>query len=170
MRGGGLSVPATLAESVARHPDLTVTIADRRGRDWRTRRHDEVLAGARAAAARYAGLGVGEGDRVVVSLPTSWEFVDAWLGALLAGALPVATASGLALGSAVAQQRRLEEAVRRVDAGRLVCSPPMARRLREAGGRAAAVALSPAAPRPAPTRRPRRFCSSPAGPRGANGR
>jgi acyl-CoA synthetase (AMP-forming)/AMP-acid ligase II len=44
---------------------------------------------ARAAAAGLRAVGIGEGDRVALVLPTGEEFMDAFFGAVLAGAVPV---------------------------------------------------------------------------------
>ncbi|HYR18406.1 MAG TPA: fatty acyl-AMP ligase [Myxococcales bacterium] len=44
---------------------------------------------ARRAAAGLAGLGIRPGDRVALVLPTGVDFMDAFFGALLAGAIPV---------------------------------------------------------------------------------
>lgn len=44
---------------------------------------------ARRVAGALADLGVAEGDRVAIVLPTSVDFCDAFFGAILAGAVPV---------------------------------------------------------------------------------
>ncbi|WP_082363371.1 AMP-binding protein [Chondromyces crocatus] len=49
----------------------------------------EVRSRARRAAAALARMGVISGDRVAIILPTSIGFMDAFFGALLAGATPV---------------------------------------------------------------------------------
>jgi acyl-CoA synthetase (AMP-forming)/AMP-acid ligase II len=85
---------------VPRHPTLVaalstaagggdgVVFVDARERErrlpWR-----QVLARARAAAGALRRRGVGRGDRVAIVLPTGPEFLDAFFGALLAGAAPV---------------------------------------------------------------------------------
>ncbi|MFI2473117.1 fatty acyl-AMP ligase [Nocardia xishanensis] len=63
------------------------------------RHHDLALAAGRAAAA-LADAGVRAGDRVVLSLPTSPEFVTAFFGALTLGAVPTAVATPGGFGSA----------------------------------------------------------------------
>lgn len=50
----------------------------------------EILADARACAAGLRAAGVGRGDRVVIVLPNGLDFVRAWLGTALAGAIAVA--------------------------------------------------------------------------------
>ncbi|MGO9831986.1 MAG: fatty acyl-AMP ligase [Myxococcaceae bacterium] len=49
----------------------------------------EVLTRARATAGALRGLGVRAGDRVAIVLPTAPDFMDAFFGSLLAGAVPV---------------------------------------------------------------------------------
>jgi acyl-CoA synthetase (AMP-forming)/AMP-acid ligase II len=49
----------------------------------------EILRRARHTAAGLRRLGVAEGDRVAILLPTSPGFMDAFFGTLLAGAVPV---------------------------------------------------------------------------------
>lgn len=49
----------------------------------------EVFARARAVAGALASLGIVPGDRVAIVLPTGIDFVDAFFGAQLAGAVPV---------------------------------------------------------------------------------
>src|SRR5438874_932330 len=44
---------------------------------------------ARRAAAAIASLGIRPGDRVAILLPTGVDFMDAFFGAVLAGAVPV---------------------------------------------------------------------------------
>lgn len=55
-------------------------------------RHDVLAHEALCAAAALADAGVGRDDVVVVCLPTSPEFVTAFFGAMLLGAVPVAIA------------------------------------------------------------------------------
>ncbi|MFE7802009.1 fatty acyl-AMP ligase [Nocardia sp. NPDC057440] len=63
-------------------------------------RHDELAAAAARVAAGLAAEGVGPGDRVMLCLPTSPEFVTAFFGALLLGAVPTAVATPGGFGSA----------------------------------------------------------------------
>ena len=73
--------------AAAGHPS-GVTFVDLREREERLS-WGEVSARARRAAARLAAAGVAPGDRVALVLRTEPLFLDALLGALLAGAVPV---------------------------------------------------------------------------------
>nr|AYM53425.1 AMP-binding protein [Melittangium lichenicola] len=81
---------ATLTEALeaAAHSRLGLTFVDSAEREthlpWA-----EVALRARRTAAGLARLGVRPGDRVALLLPTSPAFMDAFFGALLAGAVPV---------------------------------------------------------------------------------
>ncbi len=118
-----------------------------------------MLAAVRAVARRLPGLaGLDgtpsiEGERVVVSLPTSWEWFDAWFGALHAGALPVALAPAAALGGRELMLRRVEGVVERLGAKLLVCDAALKGELAREGGRAAEVAVTPEELASAPERR-----------------
>ena len=106
------SLPAALSWAAERHPEREIGLFDRRGRDIGRRNYGEVLRSARSTAARLSGLGVGEGDRVVVALPTCWDWFDSWLGALLLGAAPVAVPPRGGWGSAGNASRLGEIAAR----------------------------------------------------------
>ncbi len=106
----GQSLPAALT-AAAKISDGRIGILDRRGRRADVRTHAEVLAAARDSAERLTGLGVGEGDRVIVCLPTSWQWFDAWFGALLTGAVPSAIPPALGTVPEAAAAARIEQAV-----------------------------------------------------------
>ena len=80
------TVSALLARAAA-HPS-GVTFVDLRERETRYA-WAQVLARARRAAAELARRGVRPGDRVAIVLRTEPAFLDAFFGALLAGAVPV---------------------------------------------------------------------------------
>ena len=105
------SLPELLERAAKRHPERGVALFDRRARNCERRSYPELLAAARQSAGRWAALGVEPGDRVFCCLPSSWNLVDAWLGALLRGALPVAVAPPAGLGSSGAALRHLDDAV-----------------------------------------------------------
>ncbi len=81
------TVNAALA-AVARSSPLGLTFVDVAEREV-TMPWSEVYARAKRTAAGLARLGVSEGDRVALLLPTSPAFMEAFFGALLAGAVPV---------------------------------------------------------------------------------
>ena len=115
-----MTFPRTLPEALHRaadaFPDKGLALFDGRGRTHERRSWAQVRDLARTGAGRLAGLGVSRGDRVVVCLPSSWEWMEAWLGGLLVGALPLALAPAGALGSSEVHTRRLAEVAARLDA------------------------------------------------------
>lgn len=111
--------PPTLAESLKhaaeRFPSRGITVFDSRGRKSSRRTYGEVFASARETAGRWVAKGVKPGERILVSLPTSWAFLDGWLGAMLCGALPVAVAPGASMGAGASQVRKMEALTERLD-------------------------------------------------------
>ncbi|MDY7092332.1 MAG: fatty acyl-AMP ligase [Acidobacteriota bacterium] len=101
------TLTAALLRAAERFPQRGVAIYDGRGRRAERRSYQQLLASVQACASQLAGLGVQPGEPVLVSLPTSWEWMDAWMGALLLGALPVAIAPAGAMGSSVAHTQRV---------------------------------------------------------------
>ncbi|TAM48727.1 MAG: fatty acyl-AMP ligase [Acidobacteria bacterium] len=75
----------------------TITIVDLAERET-SFPFSEIYARARRAAAVLAARGVAAGDRIAIVLPTSPAFLDAYFGALLAGAVPVPLYPPLRLG------------------------------------------------------------------------
>jgi acyl-CoA synthetase (AMP-forming)/AMP-acid ligase II len=139
--------PATLPEALERaaryFPERGIAVFEGRGKSCVRRTYPEILAAARDAAGRWADLGVASGDRILVSLPTSWDFLDAWLGAILRGALPVGVAPGAAVGAAAAQVRKVDGLVELLGAKLAVVPEAFRDAARDAGaGRAAAVSIT----------------------------
>ncbi|MFD8244971.1 AMP-binding protein [Nocardia sp. NPDC059691] len=88
-RGTAAASTVILAErAAARHDDEI---------RWR---HDDLVSAAGRAAAGLAADGVRRGDRVLLCLPTSAEFVTAFFGALSLGAVPTAIATPGGFGAA----------------------------------------------------------------------
>jgi acyl-CoA synthetase (AMP-forming)/AMP-acid ligase II len=118
------SPPATLPDSLRtaaeRFPHRGITLYDGRGRAAGRRSYPELLAAARSGAGRLAVAGVRHGDRVMVGLPTGWEWMDSWLGAVLLGALPVAMAPPGALGGSEAHLEKLRAVAEGLDARRVL--------------------------------------------------
>ena len=109
-----------LAEAGRRHPGRGITLVDNRGRDRERRTFPEVRAAASLMARRLRATGVEPGDRVLLCLSTSWEWLDCWFGAVLLGATPCAIATPGALGSPAAQLDKTLRVCQRIDARLLV--------------------------------------------------
>ena len=75
-----------------KHADKGISIYDRKGIHVEKRLYPEVFSRIRRAASCLSSQGVKQGDRVLVSLPTSWELLEIWLGCVYLGALPAAIA------------------------------------------------------------------------------
>lgn len=82
-----------------------------------------ALEGARRYAVTLRRRGVGRGDRVALLLPTSLAFVEALLGTMLAGGVPVPLASPLTFGGVERYLRNLVSVVRDAGAAHLVTYP-----------------------------------------------
>lgn len=138
------TLPQVLDRCARSFPHRGLALFDGRGRSHERHGWADVRDLAHRGAGRLTARGVEPGDRVVVCLPSSWSWMEAWLGALVLGALPVAMAPAGALGSSEAHVRRVAEVVERLDARLLVIGggfPEQAHRL--GFGVAAARALAP---------------------------
>jgi fatty-acyl-CoA synthase len=111
-----LLLPSALVQVAASHPSHGIGIFDRGGRKCDRRTFPEILAMVQDFAGRWQMLGVAAGDRVILSLDTSWTWVGAWLGAVWLGALPVAAAPPGALSSVERYRLRLDAVMRMLDA------------------------------------------------------
>lgn len=133
-----MTFPRTLPEALHRaadgFPDKGLALIDGRGRSHERRSWAQMRDLARTGAGRLAALGVSRGDRVVVCLPSSWEWMEAWLGSLLLGALPVALAPAGALGSSEAHTRRVAEVTAQLDARVAVTGESVIEEARRLGG------------------------------------
>ena len=101
------TLPEALAAAARRYPERGIAIFDGRGRNVERRGYAELHAGAGRVAARLAARGVAAGEPVLIALPTSWDWMLAWFGTLLRGALPVATAGAGAMAAAGVQLDKL---------------------------------------------------------------
>ncbi|MBJ6763371.1 fatty acyl-AMP ligase [Myxococcaceae bacterium JPH2] len=92
MKGPALPEPrfptVNAALAAAARTSLGLTFVDSAERESRVS-WAEVYRRARRVAAGLGRLGVKEGERVALLLPTSLAFMDAYFGSLLAGAVPV---------------------------------------------------------------------------------
>ena len=119
-------LPNDLRELVRRaaidHADHGITIFDGRGRRSERRSYSELVELATTAAARFDALGVGPGEPVMVALPTSWEWLEAWLGLLFCGALPVASSGATGLAAAETQLGKVDQVMGAIGARHVVTS------------------------------------------------
>jgi len=83
-----------LVRTANEHPERGIALFDSRGRNFERRTFPELLANVRATASRLARAGLGPERTVILSLGTSWELIECWLGAVFCGALPVNLATG----------------------------------------------------------------------------
>jgi acyl-CoA synthetase (AMP-forming)/AMP-acid ligase II len=125
------NLPDALAHGAQHAPASGLRVFDRRGHEVGRRSYAELLASARQTAGRLAAHGVLPGSRVVVALPTSFDWFDVWLGAILLGALPVATAPGAAVGASRVQLDKLLGVVDNLAAALIVSTDSLARKLAE---------------------------------------
>lgn len=88
-------VAAFEAAARARAPFVTI----HGGREPATRTSEAALASSHRWAKLLASRGVRAGDRVLILLPTGHAFVEAMLGAMLLGAVPVPLATPMTFGS-----------------------------------------------------------------------
>jgi acyl-CoA synthetase (AMP-forming)/AMP-acid ligase II len=109
-------LPSALVHVAARQPSHGVGIFDRSGRKCDRRTFPELLAMVQDFAGRWQTLGVAPGDRVVLSLDTSWTWIGAWLGAVWLGALPVAAPAPGPLSSVERYRLKLDGVMRKLDA------------------------------------------------------
>ncbi len=122
-----------LARTAERSPGRGILFTDRRGRPGELRSWAALQRTWKRAAGRVASLVNHERRPVFVCLPASWEFLDVWFGALLAGAYPVAVAPPSALGASGQQFRVLAELTTRLDPPLVVASELTVKRAAELG-------------------------------------
>src|SRR5256885_16341209 len=89
----------------------------------------ELSTRARRAAAGIAALGIEPGDRVALVLPTGVDFMDAFFGTILAGAVPVPLYPPVRLGRLDEVPLRTARVIEGSGARPLVPDPRNGRRL-----------------------------------------
>ena len=80
----GVTIGEMFARSASRRPDKVAVVHDKRRLSYA-----ELLAAARDLAVRLAGIGLHPGDRVLLQLPNTIDFVVTYLALNLLGAIPV---------------------------------------------------------------------------------
>jgi fatty-acyl-CoA synthase len=112
--------PETLVDALERaaldHRDRGIGIFDSRAKGVDRRTYAELAELGRDRARRLAGLGIAKGEPVVVALPTSWQWLEAWFGVVLAGGLPVASSGTGAMAAADAQLNKVDAVMERIGA------------------------------------------------------
>src|SRR5215472_12646622 len=111
-----------LKSAAATAPLRGITIYDSNGRTFSRRSYPEILAAASDIAQRWSASGITPGDRLLIALPTSWAWVDSWLGALFAGAIPAAAPPAGSLGSGRSDIDRIVAMAQKLGAMRTLVS------------------------------------------------
>jgi acyl-CoA synthetase (AMP-forming)/AMP-acid ligase II len=129
------SPPATLQVALERaahlFADRGLAIFDGRGRTGDFRTYRELFELACTGAARLSAHGVREGEPVLVALPTSWSWVEAWFGVLVLGGLPVAISVPGRMAADDAHLSKMEAVIESVGARHIVAGAA----LREQAGK-----------------------------------
>jgi crotonobetaine/carnitine-CoA ligase len=86
---GNRTLRDLLTERAQRQPDKICLVHEARTGEVREFTYAELLTDVQAAAGGFAHLGVGPGDKVVLHLASSPEFVIAWFGLTWLGAVAV---------------------------------------------------------------------------------
>ena len=108
--------------------DRRITMYDGRCRPVSDRSYQDFLDAARAMAGRLSARGVVPGDRVLICLPNSWDWLDCWLGAVWLGAMPVAASPGLAMGSGSFLAEKTFGIAARLGARMVICGEGLRKR------------------------------------------
>jgi acyl-CoA synthetase (AMP-forming)/AMP-acid ligase II len=114
------NAPLTLQQALQRAAtefgERGIGIFDGRARSVERRTYAELYESAQASAARFAAMGVGLREPVLVGLPTSWDWLEAWFGVLLRGGWPVAIAAAGAMAADEALLSKIDGVMERIGA------------------------------------------------------
>jgi acyl-CoA synthetase (AMP-forming)/AMP-acid ligase II len=131
------NAPATLQEALHRaatqFPERGIGIYDGRGRNLERRTYTQLYESARLSAAHFTELGVGRNQPVLIGLPTSWDWLEAWFGVLLCGGWPVAIAAAGAMAADEALLAKIDGVMERIDARYIVASAALRDQATEGG-------------------------------------
>jgi acyl-CoA synthetase (AMP-forming)/AMP-acid ligase II len=157
------TIPEALSAAARLAPERGIGIYDRRGENFVRRTYAALLEAVKDRASRLAAAGIGAGDRLLICLPTSWELLEVYLGAIFRGAYPVLLAPPGALGGAAAHAQKIEALLELLAPKRFLCDDstrweldefqakaalPLALTCGELFALAPASVLSPRAPEP----------------------
>lgn len=120
------STPATFSEMLQAlevRSEKGLAVFDRRGRKRTGRPYPEVVARARAWGGWLRGQGTEPGEVVFLCLNTSHDLIEAFLGAVLIGALPCCLAQPRAIGGLSVFRRRLALLAETFPGGHLLTTP-----------------------------------------------
>ena len=86
------SIYEVLLRTATDFSDKGIQMGDRSGRHFERSTYQELLEHARRYSGYWRCAGIEKGDRILICQNTSWDFIGAWLGAILIGAHPAAIA------------------------------------------------------------------------------
>lgn len=127
------TIPEILERAAIDFPNRGVGIYDGRGRQVERRTYLQFWEGARGCAARLAASGLQRREPVIIALPTSWEWLDAWWGVLLAGGWPVAASGAGAIAAAESQFEKIDAIMDTLQCRRIISSEGFRRKALEHG-------------------------------------
>jgi acyl-CoA synthetase (AMP-forming)/AMP-acid ligase II len=114
-----------------------IAIFDRRAQKAEFHPYPEILQRAHRCAGLLASAGIGPGDRLLMCFPTSWDLIDAFLGAVVRGAIPTLIAPAAVLGGAAAHAQKISTQLELMGSKRLYCDATTRRELLEFGEKSA---------------------------------
>ncbi|RLE27784.1 MAG: hypothetical protein DRJ65_01810 [Acidobacteria bacterium] len=116
------TIPAALERAAIDFPHRGIGIFDGRGRQVERRTYAQFWENAKEVGARIATLGIEPREPVIIALPTSWEWLLAWWGVLLAGGWPVAASGAGAIAAAEAQFDKVDAIMKTLRCRRIISS------------------------------------------------
>jgi acyl-CoA synthetase (AMP-forming)/AMP-acid ligase II len=129
--------PTNLREALRRaavdNPERGIAIFDGRGRGADRRSYSELYETATSSAARLSALGVEPGRPALVALPTSWEWMEAWFGLLMLGALPVASSGAGAMAASGTQFDKVDKVMAKIGAQAVISTDAFREQAAEQG-------------------------------------
>lgn len=108
-------------------------VFDARGRRAQFFTFGALWDAASAMAGRMARAGLAAQEPIIIALPTSWDWLRCWWGAVLLGAYPLAVSSGTTLAAAEAGRFKLEQVRNHVGARLIVAQSAFRNQLLTAG-------------------------------------
>jgi len=109
-----------LEQAARERPDAGITLLAEKGDEPpEARSYAQILSGARRRASQLEEEGVHQGDRVILVLPTGFDFVETFLALQMLGAVPVPTYPPMSLQQAAVGLERVRHVAE--DAGARFC-------------------------------------------------